>query len=80
MYAIPIKVKPIKPFNIWVQFNNGVEGTIDLSHLKGQGIFKQWNEKDFFEKVYIDRETHAISWNEDLELCPNSIYLKIIEG
>jgi hypothetical protein len=77
MYAIPITVKIIEPYKIWVQFNDGVEGIIDLSNLSGKGIFKLWNSNDFFNGVFINSETKAISWNEDIELCPNSIYLKL---
>jgi hypothetical protein len=77
MYAMPINIKSLEPFKIWIQYNDGIEGIVDLSNLSNKGIFKSWNSKDFFNKVFINSETHAISWNEDIELCPNSIYLKI---
>ncbi|TAL70677.1 MAG: DUF2442 domain-containing protein [Bacteroidetes bacterium] len=45
--------------------------------VSNQGIFIAWNEPGFFDKVYINTETNAISWSEDIELCPDSLYLKL---
>jgi hypothetical protein len=31
----------------------------------------------FFYKVYLNKDTCAISWSEELELCSDSVYLKL---
>ncbi|NLO19422.1 MAG: DUF2442 domain-containing protein [Ignavibacteria bacterium] len=77
MFAIPIKVKAIEPYKIWVEFEDGKAGYVNLSNLKNKGIFNEWNKEGVFDKVYINPETYAIAWNEEIELCPNSVYHKI---
>ena len=72
----PVSVQPRPGYRIWIEFSDGVSGEIDLSGIAGQGVFAAWNEPGFFEKVHIS-EHRAIAWNEDLELCPDSLYLEV---
>jgi len=78
MIAKPIEVKPLKDYHIWIKYSDDVSGEIDLSHLAGQAVFKAWDEENFFGKVYIEAETDAIAWNETIELCPDTLYLRLI--
>ena len=78
MISKPIKVKVFKKYIISIKYLDGTEGEVNLSHLSHKGIFKAWERNDFFKKVYIDDETDAIAWSKDIELCPDSLYLKIL--
>ena len=53
------------------------EGTWDVSYLLNKPIFKKWADKEFFDTVHIDNETFAIAWDEDIEICPDTLYLNI---
>lgn len=77
MISKPLEVKALENFQIWLRFKDGLEGKIDLSHLKGKGVFQFWDECENFKKVYIDEETQAIAWDKDLELDTNKLYLKL---
>lgn len=70
-------VEAIKPFILHLEYEDGSVGDVDLSALKGKGVFKWWNEAYNFGKVYIDKENQAIKWNADIELDPDAFYLKI---
>jgi len=70
-------VKAIKPYTIWVQYNDGVEGEIDLSHLAGKGVFAAWNKTGEFEKAHLDPESGAVAWGSDLDICPDTLYLQL---
>ena len=49
---------------------------VDLSDLAGDGVFVLWNDYQEFQKVHI--EPHGeLAWNEDVDLCSDSVYLKI---
>ncbi len=74
----PTKVKALDKYVIWVLFADSTEGKVDLSGLISKPVFKKWNDPHFFEKVYIDTETSAIAWDDTIELCPDSMYLKVI--
>jgi hypothetical protein len=71
-----ISVKPLEGFKLNLKYNDGVEGTVDLSHLKGKGVFAWWENDDNFSKVFIDK-SGAIVWNEELDIDSLSCYLKI---
>ncbi len=71
------KVKPISKFKIWLQYRDGTEGTVDLSHLAHKGIFKAWDDEIKFEDAYINKESGALSWSEEIDLCPDSLYFKL---
>ena len=73
----PIEVKALEQFHIWLKFDDGTQGNIDLSHLRDQGVFRIWNDPAIFNRVQIDLESKAIVWNETVELCPDSLYLRL---
>lgn len=73
----PLEIKALAPLKIWIRFSDNSEGEIDLSYLLDKPIFSELENYNFFKKVYINSETKAIAWNEELEICPNNLYLKI---
>lgn len=44
-------------YRLWVQFEDGVEGEVDLSDLVGHGAFEAWEDPAAFQKVAVDRES-----------------------
>lgn len=59
-----ISIKNIHPLNhyrLHLLFEDGTDGTLDLSHLAGEGVFAFWNDYDNFKKVYMDEESGAIA-------------------
>jgi len=43
-----VACKPKPGYRVWICFDDGLEGEVDLSHLVGQGIFEAWESVDFF--------------------------------
>lgn len=72
----PVEVKALPDYKIWVRFADGVEGQVDLSYLAGRGVFSLWNDYRVFQEVHIG-PGGEIAWNEEVDLCPDSIYLKL---
>ena len=68
--AIITDCKPCPNYKIWIRFNDGLEGKVDLSNFVGKGLFSAWNSVDFFNTVYIDPKTQTIAWGDDLDLDP----------
>ena len=72
----PIAVKALEGYRIWIKFDDGVEGELDLSHHAGRGVFKAWEDREFFEAVGLS-PYQVIVWGEDLELCANALYMEL---
>jgi hypothetical protein len=75
MYRI-IKVKPLPHYKIWIQFKDGIEGVVDVSHLLNKGVFVKWKTPGEFEKVEIGTSGELI-WGDELDLCPDTLYMEI---
>lgn len=69
-----LSVKAIDKYKILVKFNESTEGTYDLSHLAGKGVFKVWDEDDSFIQVYINPESGAITWPGELDIDTITVY------
>ncbi len=72
----PIAVEARSDYRLWVRFDDGVEGEIDLSQRAGKGVFEIWNDPGVFESVSITPH-RAIRWTEEAELCADAVYLEI---
>lgn len=71
-----INVTPRSGYKLLLEYNDGVIGEIDLSHLIGQGVFRAWRDARLFEAVTIGKHGE-LHWSEDLELCADALYLQI---
>lgn len=65
-----IACKPKPNYRVWIRFDDGLEGEVDLSHLVGKGIFEAWKSIEFFNQVRIDPETDTLAWGDMIDLDP----------
>ena len=71
-----VGVEARKELRIWVRFDDGTEGEVDLSHLAGRGVFKAWSDDAFFSSVHVG-PAGSIAWSDEVELCPDSVFLRL---
>jgi hypothetical protein len=72
-----INCKPFENYELWIKFEDGLEGKVNLSHLVGKGVFSAWNSVDFFKSVEIDKQTDTVAWGEEIDLDPYVLYENI---
>lgn len=68
-----VDVQPRAGCRIWLQYSDGATGEVDLSHLAGKGVFRVWNDRDFFNGVHVSPHG-SIAWDDEIELCPDALY------
>ena len=71
-----VEVKTLPGYRIWVEFNDGVSGELDLSEYVGKAVFKAWDEPGYFEKARVT-SYGTVAWDDDLEFCTESMYMDI---
>jgi len=65
-----VSCRPLPKYRVWIRFDDGLEGEVDLKHLVGKGIFKAWESVDFFNEVRVDPRSDTLTWGEDIDLDP----------
>ena len=76
MIPHPVEVKALTNFRIWLRYDDGTEGEVDLSDVAGRGVFKAWNDPTFFNAVRLGSHG-AIEWGADIDICPDAMYLRL---
>lgn len=64
-------------YRLYVEFEDGIKGTIDLSKWVGKGVFEYWNDEKKFKSFKITPDK-KLQWNEDIDMDPDAFYLKLI--
>jgi len=72
----PVKLEVRPQYRLYLEYSDGVAGEVDLSDLAGRGVFAAWNDEQFFRKAHFSASRH-VSWDDDIELCANSLYLRL---
>ena len=68
-------VKVLQGFRLEMAFDDGINGTVDLSNLAGKGVFALWRDRHAFESVRIGSSGELV-WDDQIDLCPDALYLK----
>lgn len=77
----PVEVKVLKGYRIWIRFNDGAEGELDLVEYAAKPWFKPWRDRSVFEKVRIS-PYDALIWGSDPDesdmcICVLSLYMQL---
>jgi len=70
-----IEAKHVKYYEIWIKFNDGVEGIVDLESTitnDHREIFRELKDEDQFRRFRVDADT--IVWENGLDLAPEYLY------
>ena len=62
-----IDVRPLDGFRIWIRFNDGTEGELDLTEYAEKRWFQPWQDRRVFENVWIPPHGGYIRWGDDSE-------------
>ncbi len=72
MFLHVTQAKHIDNFRIWLIFNDGTEGEVDLSSELYGEIFKPLQELSFFSSFTI--EGHTLSWSNGADFAPEYLH------
>ena len=72
----PIAVEAREDYRIWVRFNDGASGEVELSDMGGKGVFAAWEDRAFFESVQLT-DYRAIAWGDEIDICADALYMEL---
>lgn len=67
-------VKYAEEYKLYLTFEDGSVRLVDLKeHLDGE-IFEPLKDINYFKKVYLDKETDTIAWDNGSDMSPDFLY------
>ncbi len=63
-------------YRLFVEFEDGVTGIVDLIKWKGKGVFEYWNNEENFQ-TFIITPNKKLQWNDDIDMDPDAFYLQL---
>ena len=71
------EAKYVKDYMIWLRFNNGAEGVVDLSNeLEGE-VFEPLKNIEKFKDFRVDPLLETIVWSNGADMAPEFLYEKL---
>ena len=65
-----VKAKYKKDYKIWLRFNDGSEGVVDLKDQLYGEMFQSLRDKKRFRSFRVDPELDTIVWKNGADLAP----------
>ncbi|HET8797828.1 MAG TPA: DUF2442 domain-containing protein [Thermoanaerobaculia bacterium] len=72
-----IAVRHVRDHVLWLRFEDGVEGEVDLTDLLERPVFEPLRELDFFRRVRVDPELGTITWPNGADVAPERLYRRV---
>ena len=66
-------VKYVSGFKIWVSFDDGTSGEVDLEGVLDGPVFEPLKDQGIFSKVSVDPELETIVWPNGADLAPEFV-------
>jgi hypothetical protein len=71
-----VEILPKEGLKLFLRYEDGIAGVVDLSSLAGKGVFASWLVPGTFEKVGLS-DSGAPEWPGEIDLCPDALYLDL---
>ena len=71
-----IEISPRDGYRLWLRYDDGASGEVDLSSYAGRGVFAAWLQPGVFEEVTLAAAGHP-EWPGQIDLCPDALYMKL---
>ena len=65
-------------FSVWLRFNDGLEGTVDLSRELVGEVFEPLTDVAYFARVRLHPELHTLVWPNGADFAPEFLREKLL--
>ena len=71
------EAKYLHDYVIWLRFNDGAEGMVDLKDELYGEVFEPLKDMERFKSFKVDPDLETISWQNGADLAPEFLYDKM---
>ncbi len=61
-------------YRLWLRFNDGTSGTVDMSDELWGPMFEPLKDKTLFAQAALDPELETVTWPNGADLAPEFLY------
>ena len=69
-----VEVRPMEGYKLWLRFQDGVCGTVDLSGELWGPMFEPLKDNALFAQATIHPELETVTWPNGADLAPEFLY------
>ncbi|MBX2991327.1 MAG: DUF2442 domain-containing protein [Bacteroidetes bacterium] len=69
-----VEARYVDGYTIWLKFNDGTEGEIDLKNELWGPIFEPLNDLNLFRRFTVHPELHTIVWENGADFSPEFLH------
>ena len=69
--------KLVRDFVLWIRFNDGSEGEVDLSDELDGPVFEPLRDPEAFAGFRVDPDVHTVVWPNGADFAPEFLYARV---
>ena len=69
-----VEVKHLEGYKLWLRFQNGLSGTVDLSAELWGPMFEPLKDMALFAQAAVHPELETVTWPNGADLAPEFLY------
>jgi hypothetical protein len=70
-----VEVKPLTEYRLYLRFEDGVSGEVDIAQLVSfTGVFAPLRDRDYFVQVRVNPDIGTICWPNEADIDPDVLY------
>ena len=73
-FVHPVEVKVTGPHRMWLRFDDGSDGEVDMSRDEWRGVFEPLRDPEYFAQVRVDHEIGTIAWPNGADIAPETLH------
>lgn len=73
-----VDARPLDGYRLFLRFEDGAEGTIDVGRLiRFEGVFAPLEDREYFLRVRVSSDLGTICWPNGADLDPDVLYAEV---
>jgi hypothetical protein len=73
-------MKYVAEYRLWLQFEDGSQGEVDLEQELWGEVFAPLRNQAYFKTVHLDKELNTIRWDNGADFAPEFLYQLVTTG
>jgi hypothetical protein len=72
-----VEARYVAEFTIWLRFEDGTQGEVDLSDQLSGEVFEPLKNPSFFRQFRVNPDTGTIEWPNHADFAPEFLYERV---